>query len=286
MENQVTISHDNIYLNLLKKIVDKGEFRSDRTGTGTISIFGEMMKFDLRDKFPLLTTKKLNFDTIKKELLWFISGSTNSKILEEQGINIWKGNSSKEFLSARNLDYEEGEIGPGYGFQWRYCGANYPNKSGGIDQLKKVIEDIKSNPTSRRHIVSSWDVCNIDKMALPPCHCFFQFYVEDEYLDCMMYQRSGDMFLGVPFNIASYSLLLLIIAKLTGLKARYFNHVIGDAHIYSNHIEQAKLQLSREPYDSPTITLLDINDIDDINPCNIILENYNHHPFIKAQMAV
>lgn len=276
------------YLNLLKYVLEKGNSRDDRTGTGTISVFGEMMKFDLREGFPLLTTKKVNFDTIKKELLWFISGSTDSKLLEQQGVNIWKGNSSKEFLTAKGLDYDEGQIGPGYGHQWRHCGKPYSSENDvGVDQLKNIINSIKEDPFSRRHIVSSWDVVNIDKMALPPCHCFFQFYVDSGYLDCLMYQRSGDMFLGVPFNIASYSLLTMIIAKITGLTARHFTHMIGDVHIYKNHIDQSKTQLSRTPYSSPSVVLSDrITDIDDITLDDIILEHYQCHPYIKGSMAV
>lgn len=274
------------YLDLLKRVLKNGLSRDDRTGTGTISIFGEMMKFDLRDGFPLLTTKKINFDTIKKELLWFISGSTNSKLLEEQGVNIWKGNSSKEFLTSKGLDYEEGQIGPGYGHQWRHCGKS-GSSNNGVDQLKNVIKSINEDPFSRRHIVSSWDVVNIDKMALPPCHCFFQFYVDSGYLDCIMYQRSGDMFLGIPFNIASYSLLTMIIAKITGLIARNFTHMIGDVHIYKNHITQSNLQLTRDPHPSPSIILSDrLTDIDDITLGDIILENYVYHPYIKGNMAV
>lgn len=279
------------YLNLLNQILSEGETRTDRTGTGTKSIFGASMKYDLRNEFPLITTKQVSFNVILKELLFFISGKTDTKILESQGVNIWKGNTSKEFLEKRNLPYREGDLGAGYPWQWRHIGEVYEGcdkEYKGIDQLQNVIKSIKEDPFSRRHIVSSWDVVNIDKMALPPCHCFFQFYVSnDGYLDCQMYQRSADMFLGVPFNIASYALLTIIIAHLTNLKPRYYHHVLGDAHIYLNHIDQVKEQIGREPYPFPTVTVnTHVESIDDFKLTDFTLQNYRHHPKLNGKMAI
>jgi thymidylate synthase len=275
------------YLNLLENILAEGEIRGDRTGTGTKSIFGASMKYDMREGFPLITTKQVSFNLILKELLFFISGSTDTKILEKQSVNIWKGNTSKDFLEKRSLPYREGDMGPGYGWQWRHSGETYQDYKG-FDQLQNVIESIKEDPYGRRHIVSSWDAANIDKMALPPCHCFFQFYVStDGHLDCQMYQRSADMFLGVPFNIASYALLLHIIANLTNLKPRYFSHVFGDAHIYLNHIEQVQEQLKRIPLIFPTLKInRTLSSIDDLQITDFTLENYHHHPKLVGKMAI
>lgn len=285
------------YLKILDEILEKGEVRKDRTGVGTRSMFNPRMEFDLRQGFPLLTTKRTWFDGIKKELLFFISGKTDTKILENQGVNIWKDNTTQEFLDKNNLSYEEGDMGPGYSFQWRHaggeyegCHANYDGK--GIDQLKDVIERIKTEPFGRRLVVSAWNVVDIPKMALPPCHCFFQFYVGchegvPTYLDCALYQRSSDMFLGVPFNIASYALLMHIIGNITGLIPRKFIHDLGDAHIYLNHIEQVKEQLTRTPHPFPEITISrKLENIDDVKPDDIILKDYHCWPSIKGSMAI
>lgn len=279
------------YLQLLGDILSDGEMRQERTGTGTKSIFGSSMKFDLREGFPLITTKQVSFSIIVKELLFFISGKTDTKILEQQGVNIWKGNTTKEFLEKRGLNYKEGDMGVGYPIQWRHAGVKYEGCDKdyeGIDQLQNIIKSIKEDPYGRRHIVSSWDVVNIDKMALPPCHCFFQFYVSnDGYLDCQMYQRSADMFLGVPFNIASYALLTIMIAHLTDLKPRYFNHVLGDAHIYLNHLEQVQEQIGRTPYPFPTLKInRKVESIDDFKVEDFTLEKYLHHSKLIGRMAV
>lgn len=264
------------YLELCAEILKDGHVRTDRTGTGTIGLFGKTISYDLREGFPLFTTKKMFFSGIVKELLFFISGETNTKILEEQGVNIWKGNTSREYLDSKGLDYPEGEMGPGYGYQWRHWGG---------DQITSLIKRLKENPTDRRHIVSAWNVDDIPLMALPPCHCFFQCYVDGDWLDLMMYQRSADLFLGVPFNVASYSLLLMILAELTGLKARKFIHVMGDVHIYSNHVEQVKEQITREILSLPKVELVDITDIDSIQYKNIVLKSYKSHPAIKGEMS-
>jgi len=294
------------YLNLLDKILIEGEQRPDRTGIGTKSIFAPRLEFDLREGFPLLTTKYTWFEGIKKELLFFISGKTDTKILEAQGVNIWKGNTSSEYLTKYNLPWKEGDMGPCYPLQWRHAGVEYKgcdvDYSGqGIDQLQEVIDSIKNDPFGRRHIISAWDVVNIKLMALPPCHCLCQFYVgfakqnHDDcnspgiptYLDCCLYQRSADMFLGVPFNIASYALLIHIIGDITNLIPRKFIHDFGDAHIYLNHIEQVCLQLKRTPYPLPKLKFIrHIENIDDIHPDDIIIEGYKYHPKLTGQMAV
>jgi thymidylate synthase len=286
------------YLDLLREIIRIGDRRIDRTKIGTKSLFGQRMEFDLRNGFPLLTTKRTWFDGIKSELLFFISGKTDTKILEAQGINIWKGNTSKEYLESHNLQWREGDIGPGYSFQWRHAGTEYQgcdvDYSGkGIDQLQNVIDGIKTDPFGRRHIVSSWDVSKIHLMALPPCHCFFQFYVgsnpngDPAYLDCVLYQRSADMFLGVPFNIASYALLIMMIGHLTQLIPRKFIHNLGDTHIYLNHINQATEQMKRIPYPFPTIRFSrTIHNINDFRTEDIILENYVSHGKLSGEMAI
>lgn len=259
------------YLDLLEKILIFGRERGDRTGTGTISLFGERMAFDLQDGFPLVTTKRIHIDSAIAELLWFLSGSTNTTDLD---CSIWD-----EWADDR------GSLGPIYGFQWR----SWPGWAGNrIDQIAKVIESIRTNPESRRHVVSAWNVSDLDDMALPPCHVLFQFYVRDgEYLDCQLYHRSGDMFLGVPFNIASYSLLTSMIAQITGYEPGRFVHVLGDAHIYQNHVDQVKQQLDREPYDRPTLKLNPaIDDIDDFNREDIRIVDYDHHPHIPAEISV
>lgn len=261
------------YLDLLKHILENGETKGDRTGTGTISTFGYQMRFNLEDGFPLVTTKKLHLKSIIHELLWFLKGETNVNYLKENGVRIWN-----EWAD------ENGELGPVYGYQWR----SWPTPDGGhIDQISQVIDSIKNNPDSRRHIVSAWNVGEIDKMALPPCHAFFQFYVSGDKLSLQLYQRSADSFLGVPFNIASYAILLMMVAQVTGLKPYEFVHTIGDAHIYTNHLEQVKLQLSREPKKLPTMKLNpDVKNIFDFKYEDFTLENYESHPTIKGNIAV
>ena len=285
-QNEKYINYDEKqYLDLMKNILYKNNIKDSRNSK-VISSFGEKMVFDLRKGFPLLTTKRTPFKTILRELLWFIRGSTSNKELNDKNVHIWDGNSSKEFLESRGLNYEEGELGPVYGFQWRHFGAKYgKDKLEGVDQLQNVIDLIKNDPTSRRIILSAWNPVDLDKMALPPCHVMIQFYVDKEYLDAQMYQRSGDMFLGVPFNIASYSILMHIIGSITGYKPRYFHHVLGDAHVYMNHIDAIGEQIHRIPNDFPQLKLAkQITDINNINEEDFILENYNHYPTIKAEM--
>ncbi len=261
------------YLDLLKHILDKGIQKEDRTGTGTISIFGYQMRFNLEEGFPLLTTKKLHLKSIIYELLWFIRGDTNIRYLKEHGVSIWD-----EWAD------ENGDLGPIYGYQWR----SWPRYDGGhIDQLSRVINEIKNNPYSRRHIVSAWNAADIDKMALPPCHCLFQFYVANDRLSCQLYQRSGDVFLGVPFNIASYSLLVMMVAKVCGLKPGEFIHTLGDAHIYLNHIDQVKLQLARQPRKLPQMIInREVDSIFDFRYQDFKLIGYNPHPHIKGEVSV
>ena len=261
------------YHDLLKTILDEGVVKSDRTGVGTKSIFGYQMRFNLADGFPLLTTKKLHLRSIIHELLWFINGDTNIKYLHDNKVTIWD-----EWAD------ENGDLGPIYGYQWR----NWKNPDGSTtDQLAQVVESIKNNPDSRRHIVSAWNVSDIDKMKLPPCHVMFQFYVADGKLSCQLYQRSADVFLGVPFNIASYALLTLMMAQVTGLKPGTFVHTLGDAHIYLNHMEQVNLQLSRTPLPLPTMRLNpQVASIFDFKYENFTLEGYSSHPSIKADIAV
>lgn len=261
------------YLDLLQHVLDKGIRKTDRTGTGTLSVFGYQMRFDLTDSFPLLTTKKLHLRSIIYELLWFLKGSTNISFLHENKVTIWD-----EWARA------DGELGPVYGSQWR----SWPRPDGStIDQIAGVIHSIKSDPDSRRHIVSAWNVGQLDKMALPPCHLIFQFYVADGKLSCQMYQRSCDIFLGVPFNIASYALLTMMIAHVTGLKPGEFIHTLGDAHIYLNHLEQVNLQLTRTPFPPPVMLLNgEITSIDDFKYEHFQLTNYQSHPHIKGDIAI
>lgn len=280
------------YLNLLREILYYGQQTVDRTGVGTLSLFGRKMVFDLRSSFPLLTTKHVPFGMIKKELLFFVSGRTDTKILEAQGVNIWKDNTSTEELAKKNLPWREGDMGPGYGWQWRHAGADYQGCDvdygrQGIDQIKNLIEGLKTKPHDRRHIISAWNVKDINNMALPPCHCFAQFYVDGSWLDCLLYQRSADMFLGVPFNIASYALLTTIIGQLTGLKPRTLIHELGDCHIYLNHVEQVKQQLTRKPYAFPTLEVTrTLTDIDSLLITDFKLYNYQCHEKISGVMAI
>ncbi len=308
---------DKEYLKLCEHILENGSYKEDRTGVGTKSIFGYQMRFDLNSGFPLLTTKKINFNLVWSELLWFIKGDTNIKFLLEHNNNIWNEWAFKKWIESEEYtgidmtnfghrvlidsDFVEkyrkemnkfkeriltdemfsnkyGDLGNVYGKQWR----NF----NGIDQLKNVIDQIKENPYSRRLIVSSWNPKEVDSMALPPCHTLFQFYVKDNKLSCQLYQRSADVFLGVPFNIASYSLLTILIAKECNLDLGEFVHTIGDAHIYSNHFEQVKTQMTREPYELPTIKISEFNSIFDLKIDDVMLENYQSHPFIKAPIAV
>lgn len=262
-----------VYLDLMKKVLEEGSSKEDRTGTGTLSIFGHQMRFDLSKGFPLLTTKKLHTKSIIYELLWFLKGDTNINYLKENGVNIWN-----EWAG------EQGDLGPVYGAQWRSWPANDREP---IDQISRVVETLKSNPDSRRIIVSAWNVAELDKMALAPCHCLFQFYVADGKLSCQLYQRSADIFLGVPFNIASYALLTLMLAQVCGLKAGDFIHTFGDAHIYLNHINQVKTQLSREPRSLPLIKINpDVKNIFEFKYEDFELINYDPHPHIKAPVAV
>ncbi len=261
------------YLELLDHVMANGVEKGDRTGTGTRSVFGYQMRFNLEEGFPLLTTKKLHLKSIIYELLWFLRGDTNVHYLQEHGVRIWN-----EWAGP------DGELGPIYGYQWR----SWPDYNGGhIDQISEVVETLKNNPDSRRIIVSAWNVGQLDEMHLPPCHAFFQFYVADGRLSLQLYQRSADIYLGVPFNIASYALLLQMMAQVTGLRAGDFVHTLGDAHIYNNHIEQARMQLSREPRRLPRMTLNpDIKSIFDFKYEDFTLEDYDPHPHIKAVVAV
>ncbi len=261
------------YLNLLDRILTEGVEKADRTGTGTISVFGHQMRFNLEDGFPLLTTKKLHLKSIIYELLWFLKGDTNVKYLQENGVRIWN-----EWAD------ENGDLGHIYGYQWR----SWPDYKGGhIDQIQQAIDQIKNTPDSRRIIVNAWNVGDLDNMNLPPCHMFFQFYVANGKLSMQMYQRSADTFLGVPFNIASYALLLMMVAQVTGLKAGEFVHTIGDAHIYKNHLEQVKLQLSRTPRKLPRMTLNpDVKSVFDFRYEDFSLEDYAPWPHIPGKVSV
>lgn len=281
------------YLNLIREIIETGIIKDDRTGVGTIGKFGAMMRFSLKDSFPLLTTKRVFWKAIVEELLWFIKGDTNANHLSEKGIKIWDGNSTREFLDNRGLHcYDEGDLGPIYGHQWRHYGAkyvdmytNYDNQ--GIDQLKEVINLIKTDPNSRRIILMNWDVNVLKQMALVPCHIMCQFQVCNGELNCLMYQRSCDMGLGVPFNIASYSLLTYLIAHVTGLRPGEFIHSMGDVHVYINHIEPLKVQLERKPRDFPKLIIkCDPKDITEYTIDDLELINYKPHPKINMEMAI
>ncbi|MCZ4107170.1 thymidylate synthase [Brevundimonas diminuta] len=260
------------YLNLLRDILDNGVRRDDRTGTGTLGVFGRQMRFDLSKGFPLLTTKKLHTRSIFIELLWFLRGETNIAWLKDNGVSIWD-----EWADA------DGDLGPVYGKQWRSWAA--PNGAS-IDQIQKLVHGLKTNPNSRRHIVSAWNPADVDDMALPPCHCLFQFFVADGKLSCQLYQRSADVFLGVPFNIASYALLTHMLAKVVGLEPGDFVHTFGDAHLYLNHLEQAELQLSRAPLPLPTLSVADKDDVFGFELSDFVLNDYQSWPHIKAAVAV
>ncbi len=261
------------YLDLMRHVLEHGTRKDDRTGTGTLSVFGWQMRYNLAEGFPLVTTKKCHLRSILHELLWFLQGDTNIKYLKENGVSIWD-----EWAD------ENGNLGPVYGHQWR----SWPKPDGGtIDQISEVVRTLKTNPDSRRIIVSAWNVADLDKMALAPCHAFFQFYVADGKLSCQLYQRSADIFLGVPFNIASYALLTLMMAQVTGLQPGDFVHTLGDAHLYSNHLDQAREQLSREPRPLPTMTLNpEVKDIFAFRFEDFTLGGYDPHPAIKAPVAV
>jgi thymidylate synthase len=263
----------NQYLDLMQHVLDSGTPKGDRTGTGTLSVFGYQMRFDLSDGFPILTTKKLHLKSIIHELLWFLSGDSNVRYLQENDVRIWN-----EWAD------EDGELGPVYGVQWRsWRGADGQV----VDQISELIENIKANPNSRRLIVNAWNVAEIEKMALPPCHLMFQFYVADGKLSCQLYQRSADIFLGVPFNIASYTLLTLMVAQVCGLKPGDFVHTFGDAHLYNDHLEQAKMQLSRKPYPLPEVKINpDVKDIFSFRYEDFELVGYQAHPHIKAKVSV
>ena len=261
------------YLKLLRHVMDKGVDRGDRTGTGTRGVFGYQTRYDLADGFPMLTTKKLHLKSIIHELLWFLAGDTNIKYLKDHGVSIWD-----DWADA------DGNLGPVYGYQWR----SWPDPKGGsVDQIAKLIAQIKKNPASRRHIVSAWNPAQVDEMALPPCHCLFQFYVANGRLSCQLYQRSADIFLGVPFNIASYALLTMMVAQVCDLQPGEFIHTLGDAHLYANHFEQAELQLSRAPRGLPRMVINpQVKDIFSFQFEDFVLEGYDPHPNIKAPIAV
>lgn len=289
------------YHDLIHRVLAEGVHKEDRTGTGTLSVFGHQMRFDLQAGFPMMTTKKLHLKSILHELIWFIRGETNIRYLCQNGVRIWddwpyaKYKASGDFQGEDIRGFAEriaedsafaekwGELGPVYGHQWR----SWPGPNGAVDQLKQVLEDLRRNPDSRRHIVSAWNPGYIDQMALPPCHAFFQFYVAEGKLSCQLYQRSADIFLGVPFNIASYALLVHFMARDLGLGVGDFVHTLGDAHIYSNHIEQVKLQISREPRTLPTLWLNpDVSSLFDFTFDDVRLEGYDPHPHIAGAVAV
>lgn len=261
------------YLDLMRHVRDKGVFKADRTGTGTYSVFGHQMRFDLSQGFPAVTTKKLHLKSIVHELLWFLSGNTNIAYLKENGVSIWD-----EWAD------EKGELGPVYGYQWR----SWPTADGqNIDQIKQLMKQLKESPDSRRHIVSAWNVACIEDMALPPCHTMFQFYIAEGKLSCQLYQRSADIFLGVPFNIASYALLTMMMAQVLGLKPGDFVHTFGDAHLYANHMDQVELQLQRSPLELPTMSINPaVDDLFAFKYEDFELQDYEHHPHIAAPIAV
>lgn len=281
------------YLDLVRECIEKGVKQDDRTGTGTLSCFGRSMRFSIADgRFPLLTTKTVPFKMILEELLFFIRSQTDNKILKSKNIHIWDANSTKEFLQKNGIDREEDDLGPIYGFQWRHFNAKYKTchdsyENQGVDQLQNVINTLKTNPSSRRMVVVAWNPEQLSEMALPPCHCLFQFLSANGKLSCILYQRSGDIGLGVPFNIASYSLLTVMVAKICGLEPHEFIHFIGDAHVYLDHVESLKIQLEREPREFPTLKLSDkkFEKIEDFDTDDFIVEGYNPHPRISMKMS-
>lgn len=288
-------SEEAQYLNLIKEILSKGTKKHDRTGVGTISRFGAMMRFSLQNNtFPLLTTKKMAIRSILEELLFFVRGETNNDILKEKNVHIWTGNSTREFFDKQGITRREGDLGPVYGFQWRHYGAGYTTceedySNKGIDQLQNVINEIKNNPDSRRLIVISWNPIQLKEMALPPCHLLFQFNVTNGFLNCALYQRSGDVGLGIPFNIASYAMLTYMIAYLTDLQPGEFVHFIADAHIYTNHVDQLSEQILRTPYPFPKLFLrpkVKRNKIEEFEYEDFVIEDYKSHGILKMQMAV
>ncbi len=277
------------YLDLLRRILDEGALREDRTGTGTLAVFGHQMRFDLRRGFPLLTTKKLHVASIVHELLWFLSGSTHVRPLQDAGVRIWNEWATAE--QTARFGREAGDLGPVYGHQWRNFGATRrPDGTyadDGVDQIAELVRGLRENPSSRRHIVTGWNPKEANEVALPPCHTLFQLYVENGELSCQLYQRSGDVFLGVPFNIASYALLTLMLAQVSGLRPGDFVHTLGDAHLYRNHLEQARLQLEREPRPLPTMTLdPTVTDLFAFRFEHFTLSGYDPHPHIKAEVSV
>ncbi|KAG2526443.1 hypothetical protein JM16_003834 [Phytophthora kernoviae] len=283
------------YLALIRQILTQGAKRGDRTGTGTLSVFGAQMRFSLRDNvFPLLTTKRVFWRGVAEELLWFISGDTSAHTLQQKDIHIWDGNGSREYLDSRGLQSREvGDLGPVYGFQWRHFGAKYTDMHAdytgqGVDQLAEVIHKLRTNPTDRRIVLSAWNPADLNEMALPPCHMFCQFYVADGELSCQMYQRSADMGLGVPFNIASYALLTRLVAQVAGLKPGEFIHIIGDAHVYLNHVEPLQKQLTRTPRPFPTLHINPdkTTSIDDFTFEDLEVHDYSPHSTIKMAMSV
>lgn len=290
------VRHDEWqYLDLISDILENGLEKGDRTGTGTYSVFGRQIRFSLRDgTFPLLTTKKMFYRGVAEELFWFIRGSTNAKELQEKGVRIWDGNSSKEFLKSVGLGHrEEGDLGPVYGFQWRHFGAPYVDMhsdySGqGVDQLAEVVRKIRETPNDRRIILCAWNPADLDKMALPPCHCLVQFYVAgSKYLSCQLYQRSADVGLGVPFNIASYAILTHMVAHVTGLEAAEFVHTFGDAHVYKDHVEPLKEQLKREPRPFPKLVIKrQVAELEDFTIEDLDVVGYDPHPRIPMEMSV
>lgn len=277
------------YLSIAKNILMVGNDKSDRTGVGIYSLFGEQLRFNLR-RFPLITTKMVSFRLVAEELLWFISGSTDVKKLQDKNVHIWDGNTTEEFIKSRNLPYREGDMGPMYGFQWRSAGVEYDGCDKtyiGIDQLQNVIDLIRKEPTSRRIIVNSYQVQDLSKMVINPCHAMFQFYVANGKLSCQMYQRSADIFLGVPFNIASYALLTYMVAHITNLEPYELIITYGDYHIYKNHVEQMKEQMNRRAYEFPTLEIVGhVDTIDDFSIDNFVLKDYRHHARIHGDMAI
>jgi dihydrofolate reductase/thymidylate synthase len=292
--NSLVRHEETQYLDLLRQVLTEGELRPDRTGVGTKAIFGARMVFDLTQGFPILTTKRVAYEAIIKELLFFISGKTDTKILSDQGVKIWNANTSLEYLRQHHLPWEEGDMGPGYGFQWRHWGAEYSGchqdyTGQGVDQLHELVKNLREHPESRRHLLTAWNPSQLDQMALPPCHVMAQFNVsaDNAWLDCQLYQRSGDLFLGVPFNITSYALLTAILAQLTGRRPRRLIHVLGDAHIYRNHEEAVKIQLSRTPRPFPSLKFIrPFNSLDELKREHLQIDDYTSWPTISAEMAV